>query len=415
MRIFTLCAMVFAATVLAFSCSVNEQEFPRHFYERQKKTPDKIGDHSLFEGPHGLRKTSRVFDPLPETPDQIETLSEENLDNPIRKYKMALARERFKHLPPDKVIDALQLRDGMTIVDVGAAAGFFSVPFAKALHGTGKVYATEIDPQMIDLLRLRRDAEAVPNLEPVLVRAADVDPFYQDKSFDVIFLCSIYEYLMEPVPYFRELGKSLKPQTGRLVLIHPRLTWRFQAEEFYDYQAIFDNLLKQGEEHPLFRRMAPELREHILTRQYQAAATIPAKYPELFAEALNQAAEDPRLVNELLADAESRSSTGAYAITSRLQHFRTTARWIYHAHWELFQPPYPIRTDEDREAVAMINKCLLISLFIGHPYFEGHKIRREVIASDKEVIRKMVEAGFILHRRHELASYFHIMEFTRTQ
>jgi ubiquinone/menaquinone biosynthesis C-methylase UbiE len=407
--------MVFAAIALACSCTQNDQEFPRRFYEQQQKTPNKIGEHSLFEGPHRLRRTSRVFDPLPETPDQIETLSEENIDNPIRKYKMALARERFKHLPPDKVIDALQLRDGMTIVDIGAAAGFFSVPFAKALHGTGKVYATDIDPQMIDLLRLRRDAEGLQNLEPVLVCAADVDPFYRDKSFDVMFLCSIYEYLMDPVPYFRELGKSLTPKTGRLVLIHPRLTWRYQPEDFYNYQAIFDNLLKQGEEHPLFRRMAPELREYILKRQYQVAETIPAKYPQMFAEALNVAAEDPRLVNELLADAESRRSTGEYAVASRLQHFRTTARWIYFAHWELFQPPYPVRTDEDREAVAMINKCLLIPLFIGHPYFEGHKIRREAIASDKEVIRKMAEAGFGLHRRHDFASYFHIMEFVRTE
>lgn len=67
---------------------------------------------------------------------------------------------------------------------------------------------TAIDPQMIDLLRLPRDAEGLQNLEPILVRAADVDPFYRDKSFDVMFLCSIYEYLMDPVAYFRELGKS---------------------------------------------------------------------------------------------------------------------------------------------------------------------------------------------------------------
>ena len=159
------------------------------------------------------------------------------------------------------------------------------------------------------------------------------------------------------------------------MLIHPRLTWRYQPEDCYNYQAIFDNLLKQGEEHPLFRRMAPELREYIHKRQYQAAETIPAKYPQWFAEALNVAAEDPRLANELLADAESRRSTGQYAVVLRLQHFRTTARWIYLAHWELFQPPYPVRTDEDREEVAIINKCLLIPLFIGHPYFEGYKIR----------------------------------------
>jgi len=67
------------------------------------------------------------------------------------------------------------------------------------------------------------------------------------------------------------------------------------------------------------------------------------------------------------------------------------------------------------EAVAMMNKCLLIPLFIGHPYFEGHKIRREAIASDKQVIRKMAEACLALHRCHELASYFHILEFVRVE
>jgi len=404
-----------AMAVLAAALSLPADQPPSQpAAEKKAGTLKKQSEHSMFEGPHRLKPQREVFaeDARAHWLTVLETLSEENLSNPSRKYKMALAKERYKHLPPQKIIEALQVKEGMTIVDVGASAGFFTIPLARALHGSGMVYATDIDPPMIDLLRKRAETEKLKNVVPVLVRGGDCDPFYRDKSFDLIFMSSLYEYLLDPVPYMRELGQSLK-NTGRMVLIHPKVLWQFEPEDFYNFPAIFDNLHAKGDSHPLFQRMAPELKTYILSRQHQSSAGIPPKYADLFAQALNKTSDDPRFFGELTADAEQRRALGSYAVSSRLQQFTLTARWIYYAHHELFHPPYQVVTEEDRVAVRMMNKCLLVPLFVGHPFFEGYIFPRGVIVSDREIVRKMGQAGFSLLRRHDFLNYFHLLEFVR--
>ena len=59
---------------------------------------------------------------------------------------------------PEMVIEAMEIRPGMTVAEIGAGSGFFSRRLAKAVGPTGKVYAEDIQPEMLELLK-KNDAK----------------------------------------------------------------------------------------------------------------------------------------------------------------------------------------------------------------------------------------------------------------
>jgi ubiquinone/menaquinone biosynthesis C-methylase UbiE len=61
--------------------------------------------------------------------------------------------ERLRWLPPAEVISQLCLSPGMKIADIGAGTGYFSIPMAQAVGVLGQVYAVDLQPEMLDLLR----------------------------------------------------------------------------------------------------------------------------------------------------------------------------------------------------------------------------------------------------------------------
>ena len=137
----------------------------------------------------GRKKTQSKYDGL--NPDTLE------------------ADERAQILPPAAVVKALNITPGIKILDAGAGTGFFTFPFAEALGGTGRVFATDIDPAMIDLLKNTVREKGYGNVVPVRVGAEGSDPFYKSAVFDVMFFAEVYHYLWRPIDYFRELRPSL--------------------------------------------------------------------------------------------------------------------------------------------------------------------------------------------------------------
>jgi len=63
------------------------------------------------------------------------------------------APERMLWLPPSEVVDALALRPGEVIADVGAGTGYFSIPMARAVLPGGRVYAIDVQREMLSLLK----------------------------------------------------------------------------------------------------------------------------------------------------------------------------------------------------------------------------------------------------------------------
>jgi len=94
-----------------------------------------------------------------------------------------------------------------------------TVRLARIVGVSGKVYANDIQPQMLSLLRQRLTKEKITNVEPVL--GAIDDPKLPASALDLELLVDVYHELSEPQRMLRHLRDSLKP-AGRLVLLEHR-------------------------------------------------------------------------------------------------------------------------------------------------------------------------------------------------
>lgn len=127
--------------------------------------------------------------------------------------------ERDIEEAPDKALAALDLQPGMTVADIGAGSGYMTVRMARLVGATGKVYAEDIQPQMIDLLKRRLDREKVTNVIPVL--GGTDDPKLPPDTIDLMLLVDVYHEFSEPVKMLAGMRTALK-SGGRLVLLEYR-------------------------------------------------------------------------------------------------------------------------------------------------------------------------------------------------
>jgi predicted methyltransferase len=126
--------------------------------------------------------------------------------------------ERDAWQKPHQVIEALALKPGAVVADLGAGTGYFSVRLARMVP-KGTVYAVDVEPDMVKYLGERAAREKLKNM--IAVAAAPGDARLPAKA-DLVLLVDVYHHIGERERYFRSLAESLKPG-GRLAVIDFRL------------------------------------------------------------------------------------------------------------------------------------------------------------------------------------------------
>ena len=127
--------------------------------------------------------------------------------------------EREREESPTKAIELLDLKPGMVVADIGAGVGYYTTRMARRVAPTGKVYATDIQPEMLTMLRKRLDDRKLTNVETVL--GTETDPKLPANTFDLILMVDVYHELAQPQRMLRKLKQTLK-EDGRLVLLEFR-------------------------------------------------------------------------------------------------------------------------------------------------------------------------------------------------
>jgi ubiquinone/menaquinone biosynthesis C-methylase UbiE len=117
---------------------------------------------------------------------------------------------------PDQVIHALGLPPGGQVADIGAGGGYFTLRLADAVGPSGRVYAVDVDSDMVEYLEKEAREKGYENVEAVL--AKEGDPLLPQAQLDLIFLCNTYHHLPERADYFRRARKYLRAG-GRVVII----------------------------------------------------------------------------------------------------------------------------------------------------------------------------------------------------
>jgi len=128
--------------------------------------------------------------------------------------------EREREEAPSKAIAALKIGPGQTVADIGAGSGYYTVRLADEVGPTGRVFATDIQPEMLALLRTRlADRKIGGNVE--LVQGTPTESKLPDAAIDLALMVDVYHELAQPQVFLRSIKRALKAD-GRLVLIEFR-------------------------------------------------------------------------------------------------------------------------------------------------------------------------------------------------
>ena len=127
--------------------------------------------------------------------------------------------ERETEEAPELALDSIGIRKGLVVADVGAGTGYFALRIARRVGPEGKVYANDVQPEMLDKLRVNAQREKLTNVETVLGSVAD--PKLPAGRIDIVLLVDVYHEFSQPQEMLQHIRAALKPD-GRLVLLEYR-------------------------------------------------------------------------------------------------------------------------------------------------------------------------------------------------
>lgn len=128
--------------------------------------------------------------------------------------------ERVREEEPEKLLAALELKDGLVVADVGAGSGYHSVRIAPRVAPRGKVLACDIQQEMLDLIAAKARRLKLPNIETI--RGTPQDPRLPAEAVDLILMVDVYHEFEYPYEMMEKLVAALKAG-GRIVFVEFRL------------------------------------------------------------------------------------------------------------------------------------------------------------------------------------------------
>jgi predicted methyltransferase len=120
---------------------------------------------------------------------------------------------------PDRALELIGITPGMVVADVGAGTGYITMRLARRVGPAGKVYASDLQPAMLQIIRDKARQQQVSNVE--VVQGTEDDARLPDSAIDLALLVDVYHEFWRPQEMLRSIRRSLKP-SGELVLVEYR-------------------------------------------------------------------------------------------------------------------------------------------------------------------------------------------------
>lgn len=139
-------------------------------------------------------------------------------DSKIQRVERWEKRVNTERHSPEIVKNAIGVKPGMVIGEVGAGRGRYTVLLAEWVGKSGKVLANDIDKKALSFLKERCRRNNISNIETVLGEIDD--PLLPEGKLDMVFMIWVYHMLDQPVPLLKKLRHSLK-KGATLVIVDP--------------------------------------------------------------------------------------------------------------------------------------------------------------------------------------------------
>jgi predicted methyltransferase len=120
---------------------------------------------------------------------------------------------------PEIVLDAMDLRPGLNVAEIGTGTGWFARRIGPRIAPGGKVYAQDIQPEMLELMKKYAAEAGVTNIVPVL--GTETDPRLPAGKIDRVLLVDVYHEFQKPKEMLARIHEALAPG-GRVILVEYR-------------------------------------------------------------------------------------------------------------------------------------------------------------------------------------------------
>jgi arsenite methyltransferase len=129
--------------------------------------------------------------------------------------------DRVARMQVPRVVEALAIKPGQRVADIGSGSGLFARAFARAVGEGGTVYAVDIDPALLEIVQRRARAEGVTTIVSV---QATADTPNLPRAVDLVFICDTLHHIENRAAYLSRLRASLEPG-GRIAVIDFSKDW----------------------------------------------------------------------------------------------------------------------------------------------------------------------------------------------
>ena len=146
---------------------------------------------------------------------------------------------------PDQIVEAMALKPGQSIADIGAGGGYFSLRFAEMVSGKGKVYALDTNPDFLEFIKNSAKEKKLNNVITNLATEDRLD--LPEKSLDFIFMRNITHHISNRVKYFKNLKKFLKPD-GKIIIIEYKPSKSFSFRGLFGHHVAKETIIREMKE-----------------------------------------------------------------------------------------------------------------------------------------------------------------------
>lgn len=129
---------------------------------------------------------------------------------------VVFAQQSGSTIPTDRIFEAIGVRDGITVCEIGAGDGELTIAAARAVGSAGRVYTSELGEERVKALQITVAGSSLPQI--TAVAGAPTNTNFPDAACDALFMRNVYHHFTDPAAMNASIATALKPG-GRLAVV----------------------------------------------------------------------------------------------------------------------------------------------------------------------------------------------------